>query len=53
MPPVVENQCLGLAVFEEEFAVVRSLKAAGQKTGHARAVEPGAIEEGGGGEGHG
>ena len=51
-PPVVEHQRLGLAVFEEQFAVVGAFEAARQELGHAAAVEFGAVEEGGHGIGH-
>jgi hypothetical protein len=50
---IVEHQRLGLAVFEEQLAVVRTFQAAGQKGRDARTVEPGAIEERGRGKGHG
>jgi len=45
--PVVEHQRLGLAVFEEQFAVVGAFEAARQKFRDAAAIEFGAVEEGG------
>ena len=50
---VVEHQHLGLAVFEEQFAVVGAFEAVGEVAAGGVAVEAGAVEEGGGGGGHG
>ena len=46
-PAIVEHQHFGLAIFEKELAVVGALEAARDDLGEARAVEPGAIDEGG------
>ena len=43
-PAVVENQHFRLAIFEEEFAVVGPLKAAGEVAARIIAVEAGAVE---------
>ena len=44
-PAVVEHQRLGLAVFEEQLAVVGAFEAAAQKFGDACTVERGAVEQ--------
>ena len=44
-PAVVEHQHLGLAVFEEQFAVVGAFEAAREVPARVLAVEPGAVEE--------
>ena len=44
-PAVVERQHLGLAVFEEQFAVVGAFEAAGEVPAGGVAVEAGAVEE--------
>ena len=46
---VVEHQHLGLAVFEEQFAVVGAFEAARDDGATRAAVEAGAVDEGGGG----
>ena len=51
-PAVVEHQHLGLAVFEEQFAVVGAFEAAVDQLADADAVEAGAVDEGGGGLSH-
>jgi hypothetical protein len=51
-PAVVEDQHLGLAIFQEQFAVVGAVEAAGDDLGEARAVEPGAVDQRCGGRGH-
>src|SRR5262249_32584788 len=51
---IVENQRLGLAIFEEKLAVVGAFEAAGEVAAEPGAVEAGAVDErGGGGLGHG
>ena len=49
--PVVEAEGLGLPVLEEEFAVIGALQPLGDDGTDAPAVEPGAVDEGGCGEG--
>ena len=44
-PAVVEHQHLGLAVFEEQLAVVGAFEAVGEVLGDARAVEAGAVDQ--------
>ena len=51
-PPIVEHQRLGLAVFQEQLAVVRPLQPARHLMADGIAVEIGAVEQGGCG-GHG
>src|SRR6188472_4372507 len=51
-PPIVEHQRFGLAVFQEQLAVVGPLQPAGHLMADGIAVEIGAVDEGGGG-GHG
>jgi hypothetical protein len=46
-PSVVEHQRFGLAVFEEQFAVVGSRKPARDLLANLVAVEIGAVEQGG------
>lgn len=46
-PPVVEHQRFGLAVFQEQFAVVGTGKAARDLVANLVAVEIGAVEQGG------
>ncbi len=48
-PAVVEHQDFGLAIFEKKLAVVGAVEAAGDDFGEARPVEPGAVDERGGG----
>ena len=52
-PPVVEHQRFGLAVFEEQFAVVGSPEAMLEVPFHDGTVEAGAVDQGGGCRGHG
>ena len=52
-PAVVEHQHLGLAVFEEQLAVIGAVEAAGDDPVDARAIEAGAVEQRSGREGHG
>jgi hypothetical protein len=47
-PPIVENEHLGLGVFEIKLTVVRALQTAGELSARAVVVEAGAIEKGGG-----
>ena len=49
-PAVVEHQRFGLAVFQEQLAVVGAPKAPRDLMAHGIAVEIGAVEQGGGGE---
>ena len=51
-PPIVEHQRFGLAVFQEQFAIVGPLQPARHLMADGIAVEIGAVEQGGGG-GHG
>ena len=52
-PAIVEHQRFGLAVFQEQFAVVGALKPARHFMAHLVTVEIGAVEQGGcGGIGH-
>src|SRR6266702_1145974 len=44
--PVVEEEHLGLAVFEKQLAVVRAFEAVGEVAAGIVAVETGALEEG-------
>ena len=44
-PPVVEHQHLGLAIFEEQLAVVGAFEAAGEVAAGVVAVEAGAVEQ--------
>ncbi|MGY3121671.1 hypothetical protein ACVWXQ_005608 [Bradyrhizobium sp. S3.14.4] len=48
-PPIVEHQRFGLAVFQEQFAVVGTGKPACDLVADLIAVEIGAVEQGGGG----
>ncbi len=43
--PVVEDQRLGLAIFEEKLAVVGAFEAAGEVALEPDSVEPGAVDE--------
>jgi hypothetical protein len=43
--PVVEDECLGLAVFEEKLAVVGALETTVEVALEAHSVEPGAVDE--------
>ncbi len=52
-PAIVEGERFRLAVFEEQFAVVGTFEAARNDGFDAAAVEPGAVDEGSGGGGHG
>ena len=51
-PAVVEEEHLGLLVFEKQFAVVGAFEPAREMAAGGGAVEAGAVEEGGGGCGH-
>ena len=52
-PAIVEHQRFGLAVFQEQFAVVGAGQASRQFAANRIAVEIGAVEQGGcGGIGH-
>ena len=44
-PPIVEDEHLGLGVFEKKLAVVGAFEAAGEMSACGLAIEPGAIEE--------
>ena len=44
-PAVVEGQRLGLAVFEEQFAVVGAIEAAAENAAHLGLVEAGAVDQ--------
>src|SRR5882757_10751207 len=46
-PPIVEHQRFGLAVFQEQFAVVGAGKPARELAANLVAVEIGAVEQGG------
>ncbi|MGY4484644.1 hypothetical protein ACVWWR_003835 [Bradyrhizobium sp. LM3.2] len=46
-PPVVEHQRFGLAIFQEQFAVVGTGKPARELVANLVAVEIGAVEQGG------
>src|SRR5262249_19768673 len=48
-PAVVEHQCFGLAVFQEQFAVVGAGEPAPDLVPDGVAVEIGSVEQGGGG----
>ena len=52
-PAVVEHQRLGLAIFQEQFAVVGAFQPVRDGLSHRAAVEPGAIDQGGNGWVHG
>ena len=43
--PVIEDEGLGLAVFEEKLAVVGAFEAAGEVALEPDSVEPGAVDE--------
>ena len=43
---IVEAERLGLAVFEEQFAVIRAFEAAGDDGRNFLAVETGAVDQG-------
>jgi hypothetical protein len=51
-PSIVEHQRFGLAVFQEQFAIVGALQPSRHLMTDGIAVEIGAVEQGGGG-GHG
>ena len=44
-PPIVEDEHLGLGVFEIKLAVIGAFEAAGQMSTCGLAIEPGAIEK--------
>ncbi len=46
---VVEQQRLGLAVLQKQFAIVGPFKAAPDQAGHLAAVEAAAVDQGGNG----
>ncbi len=50
---VVEHQHLGLAIFEKQLAIVGAVEAARNDLGEPRPVQPGAVDQGGGGMAHG
>jgi hypothetical protein len=52
-PPIVEDEHLGLGIFEIEFAVIGAFKAAGQVSTRCLAIEADTIEERRGLCGHG
>ena len=52
-PAIVEHQHFGLAIFEKKLAIVGAVEAARNDLGEPRPVEPGAIDQGGGGIAHG
>jgi len=47
-PPIVENEHLGLGIFEIKLTIVRALQTAGELSARGLTVEAGAIEKGGG-----
>src|SRR4030081_1832595 len=49
-PAVIEHQRFGLAVFEEQLAIVGTLQAARDLMAYGVAVEVGAVEQGGCGD---
>ena len=49
-PPIVEHQRFGLAIFQEQFAIVGARKPPRDLAADGIAVEIGAIEQGGRGE---
>lgn len=44
-PPIVEDEHLGLGIFEIELAIIGAFEAAGQVSARCLAIEAGAIEE--------
>jgi hypothetical protein len=52
-PSVIEQEHLGLAVFEKKLAVIGAFEPVREMAARAAAIEAGAVEEGGGGRGHG
>ena len=51
-PAIVEHQHFGLAIFEEQFAVVGAVEAARDELAHFGLVEPGAVDQRGNGGVH-
>jgi hypothetical protein len=47
-PPIVENEHLGLGIFEIKLTIVRALQTAGELSARGLTVEAGAIEKGSG-----
>jgi hypothetical protein len=44
-PPIVENEHLGLGIFEIKFAIIRTLQTASEVSARVLTVEAGAIEK--------
>ena len=44
-PAIVEGECLGLAIFQEQFAIVSAVQALTNQLAHFSAVEPGAVDQ--------
>jgi hypothetical protein len=51
-PPIVENEHLGLGIFEIKLTIVRALQTAGELSARGLTVEAGAIEKGSGRRAH-
>jgi hypothetical protein len=47
-PPIVEDEHLGLGIFEIKLTIVRALQTAGELSARGLTVEAGAIEKGSG-----